>query len=1641
LTIATTGGITLRGDSSPTTWALEFGGSYNGTFTNGVFVNGGNLGGKTVNYLKTGTGTWEAMSALPDLTTNASSLAVAAGVLILDAANTYTGSTIVSNGATLYTVTTATGAGTYSVSNTATLGVTLASGGSSLTNASLTLGTAGTDTTTINFYLGSFSNPANPIINVTGALNLNGPCTLNFANGVLTNGQFSLLKSGSLTGSGNFNLGTLPGGVSAYLSNNLANSSVDLVVTANLGYNNSIYWNGDTSSLWDINTSPNWQFNGTTGLTYYDTNQVVFDDTATGNFAVTLNTLVKPISVTVNSTNSYSLGGSGGIGGGTALNKSGTGLFTLNNANTYTGLTTVSAGTLLLTNLNAIPAGNSLNIATGAVVQPKAAGTYASVTTTLNGSGTAGGSFGGSLDFHGGNTTTWPGQIILNAANATIGCYGVTCVTTLSGQLTGNGGLTIRPEGGSSATHTATFTLSNTTNNYVGSTTMRVGTAEASATLKSGVNNALPATTSLSLDRVGNSGVVYFDLAGHTQVLAGLTSDFGSNAVINSTGTGILTVSNSIDTTFNGSIGISGKAGISLVKQGAAALTLTGTNLYTGSTTIGAGSLAVNGLITATSSLQMSNNATLQIGLAAPGGPTNIVVNGNVTLAGQIVVTDNGFVANTNYPVIYYTGNLINSGITAGAQSAGVFTIDTSVPHVVSLVVGQKYPLVQFSSTNLAVSTLTTNLSGILNGTPAGPIWYEVRDQTNKMWDFGARLATTPWNITVRHLRAGTNTVTIFAQDGGGNIQSNCEQVVLTLGTNPGVRPRPIPSEIWWGGLATNGNPQMTNYSQWPFVQRFQDGYFFHTANVGTAAWQQSLATNLLPFNTKYWPELGGNCPNPTTNWYQGQLSSWGGTAANMQANGIIWSEFTHDYHMENMKPVCQANPTWPTNDDIAWWTGDLTVADGNYPYTSGIWRDVFNGYYQQFPQIKVGHTSQPEWWPWGSYPAGVSDSALAFTITNSSGQNINFSLNASNVFSSFMNMAAAIGHPYFSQQSDTPWNYFGGGGVGTPASEATMRQMIRAYEQYDQSRGGRHTLICNVSDASSANQGSQTAADLYYESSSLSSMMLHQQEGGRANRYLYESWYWNIPYVTVPETQAGSYTHLALSAIKYLKGIMDTNGTPEPLNLGILSTGTTNLLSITNNGDVACLPAITASESGSGYLVARYFNAAGQDVTAAMLNGEGYCHTNMLQPGQSTTFTVVFGALSNAAPSSARSVTFEAFWNPQDPTGVVRDRKTISVTASNLVSAPAPLAWYKLDGNANDSSGNGFNGTATSVSYVTGIVGPQAASFNGTSSFVQIPRSLSNDFTISFWVKTTQTGGSGQWYAGRGLVDAEVAGSVNDFGISLESSNAAFGVGNPDTTITSTAVINDGQWHHVAANRVNSSGAMNLYVDGVWQAGITGPTGTRNAPPAFRLGSLQPGANFFSGTIDDVRLYGNTLNGAQVAALATLTPVNTAPTLAAMADQTLVAGQTLTVTNRASDPDAPPQTLTFSLLNPPTGAAIDPNSGVFSWRPIIAQSPSVNTITVMVVDNGSPNLSATNSFFVTVIPPAKPALSAAGLNSGQFNFTVNGDSGPDYILLASTNLTNWLPLWTNYSPLLPFNYTNAVTNFSQRFYRVQLGP
>ena len=167
----------------------------------------------------------------------------------------------------------------------------------------------------------------------------------------------------------------------------------------------------------------------------------------------------------------------------------------------------------------------------------------------------------------------------------------------------------------------------------------------------------------------------------------------------------------------------------------------------------------------------------------------------------------------------------------------------------------------------------------------------------------------------------------------------------------------------------------------------------------------------------------------------------------------------------------------------------------------------------------------------------------------------------------------------------------------------------------------------------------------------------------------------------------------------------------------------------------------------------------------------------------------------------------------------------------------------------------------------------------------------------------------------------------------------------------------------------------------------------------------------------------------------------NTAPVLAAISNVTLIAGRTLAITNLATDKDVPAQTLTFTLPNAPTGAVVDPVSGLFSWRPTISQSPSTNMLKVVVTDSGWPILSATQSFTVTVTQPAKPSLRSLGLTNGLFSLAVTGTNGPDYIVLTSTNLLNWTPLATNSAPTLPFTFTDATTNGNRRFYRVLLGP
>ena len=116
---------------------------------------------------------------------------------------------------------------------------------------------------------------------------------------------------------------------------------------------------------------------------------------------------------------------------------------------------------------------------------------------------------------------------------------------------------------------------------------------------------------------------------------------------------------------------------------------------------------------------------------------------------------------------------------------------------------------------------------------------------------------------------------------------------------------------------------------------------------------------------------------------------------------------------------------------------------------------------------------------------------------------------------------------------------------------------------------------------------------------------------------------------------------------------------------------------------------------------------------------------------------------------------------------------------------------------------------------------------------------------------------------------------------------------------------------------------------------------------------------------------------------------VNQAPHLDPIPDLSIDEGLLYTFTATATDSDKPANPLTFSLdAGAPTGAALDPVSGQFSWTPTEAQGPGGYTLTVRVRDNGTPSKEDSRTFTLAVRevnnPPLFAQVSPQTVNEGE---------------------------------------------------------
>jgi formylglycine-generating enzyme required for sulfatase activity len=229
--------------------------------------------------------------------------------------------------------------------------------------------------------------------------------------------------------------------------------------------------------------------------------------------------------------------------------------------------------------------------------------------------------------------------------------------------------------------------------------------------------------------------------------------------------------------------------------------------------------------------------------------------------------------------------------------------------------------------------------------------------------------------------------------------------------------------------------------------------------------------------------------------------------------------------------------------------------------------------------------------------------------------------------------------------------------------------------------------------------------------------------------------------------------------------------------------------------------------------------------------------------------------------------------------TDICGDGTDQDCSGSDLVCAgdTSLIAYYPFNGNANDETGHGHNGTVYGATLTDDPFGNTqgAYTFDGVDDYIQISPNVNTDlanspFTISTWVKVTGIPDfSGTHnapfltndYAGlpnRLLVIDDTAGGVNIGFNSYTALSTAVNIYTPDSTITMNG------WHHVAVTLDDST--MTLYVDSIAVDSVPHSyTDIATWDGSLKIGGNERIGRYLEGALDEIRIYNRVLSATEI--------------------------------------------------------------------------------------------------------------------------------------------------------------------------------
>ena len=340
----------------------------------------------------------------------------------------------------------------------------------------------------------------------------------------------------------------------------------------------------------------------------------------------------------------------------------------------------------------------------------------------------------------------------------------------------------------------------------------------------------------------------------------------------------------------------------------------------------------------------------------------------------------------------------------------------------------------------------------------------------------------------------------------------------------------------------------------------------------------------------------------------------------------------------------------------------------------------------------------------------------------------------------------------------------------------------------------------------------------------------------------------------------------------------------------------------------------------------------------------------------------------------------------------------------NNTLFAQTPIAHYPFSGNANDAIGTN-HGTVNGATLTTDRFGNanSAYQFDGVNdiiNFANLATSQVDNFTVSAWVKSANlnqwgfilTNGFDNNSSANGWTllqrsTAEIGGATGAYVSGHYPFASWLSIGQ---SINSTST-----WYHLTLVRDN--GVSKFYLNG------TSNGQTNSATPITPTGSLAiggsyPGANFFNGSIDEVKIYNTALTPTQVLQEYT----SSAPTLIAHYPFTGNANDAIG-TNHGTVNGATLTTDRFGIAN--SAYSFDGTSSYISTSNLATTQSDNWTMSAWVKP------SSLNQIGVIMLNG-----NTTGVNDGYGLFQANGSSGSGNTLTGFHHTHGWVNSGGNFT-------------------------